>query len=54
MLRVPIRPGRDMATLLEVAARNELLKRMGRHGARAFVERLAEATGTPVDVKARG
>ena len=37
---VPVRPGRDMATILEIAARNELLKRAGHHGARAFSERL--------------
>jgi HPr kinase/phosphorylase len=43
LLRIPIRPGREMATLLEVAARNEQLKRRGRHGARAFLEGLARA-----------
>lgn len=40
---VPVRPGRDLATLLQIAARNELLKRAGHHGARAFRERLEEA-----------
>ncbi|NUP09385.1 MAG: HPr(Ser) kinase/phosphatase [Polyangiaceae bacterium] len=33
-LVVPVRPGRDMATILEVAARNELLKNAGHHAAR--------------------
>lgn len=37
---VPVRPGRDMATILEIAARNELLKRAGHHGAKAFQDRL--------------
>ena len=33
-LVVPVRPGRDMASILEVAARNELLKNAGHHAAR--------------------
>lgn len=39
-LRIPVRPGRDMGVLLEMAARNHLLKREGVHGARRFAERL--------------
>lgn len=39
-LRIPVRPGRDMGVILEMAARNQLLKREGVHGARRFVERL--------------
>jgi HPr kinase/phosphorylase len=39
-LRVPVRPGRDMAVILEISARNHLLKREGLHGARRFAERL--------------
>lgn len=42
MLRVPVHPGRDLGVLLEVAARNHLLKRAGHHSARAFTERLAK------------
>lgn len=42
MLRIPVREGRDMGVLLEVAARNQLLKRSGNHAARAFVERLGK------------
>jgi HPr kinase/phosphorylase len=41
-LRIPVRPGRNMAVILEVAARNHLLKRAGRNAARSFVERLEE------------
>jgi serine kinase of HPr protein (carbohydrate metabolism regulator) len=33
-----------MGVLLEVAARNQLLKRSGHHGARAFIDRLEKAT----------
>ena len=33
-LAIPVRPGRDMASILEVAARNELLKNAGHHAAR--------------------
>lgn len=47
-LRIPVRPGRDMGVLLEISARNHLLKREGVHGARRFVERLSHARlGTP-------
>jgi HPr kinase/phosphorylase len=33
-LVIPVRPGRDMASILEVAARNELLKNAGHHAGR--------------------
>lgn len=33
-LLIPVRPGRDMASILEVAARNELLKNAGHHATR--------------------
>ncbi|MDQ3032593.1 MAG: HPr(Ser) kinase/phosphatase [Myxococcota bacterium] len=45
MLRVPVYPGRDLGVLLEVAARNHLLKRAGHHSARAFAARLAKGLG---------
>ena len=35
-LVIPVRPGRDMASILEVAARNELLKSAGHNGAQDF------------------
>lgn len=44
-LRIPVREGRDMGVLLEVAARNQLLKKSGVHGARAFVDRLTSTKG---------
>jgi HPr kinase/phosphorylase len=43
LLVVPVRPGRNMTTILEVAARNHLLKLQGHHSARAFQERLSKA-----------
>jgi HPr kinase/phosphorylase len=42
-LRLPVRPGRNLATLVEVAARNELLKLQGTHSARAFRDQLHRA-----------
>jgi HPr kinase/phosphorylase len=43
MLVVPVRPGRNMTTIIEVAARNHLLKLQGHHSAREFQERLNRA-----------
>lgn len=40
---IPVRPGRDIAAILQIAARNELLKRAGHHGARAFRDKLEQA-----------
>jgi HPr kinase/phosphorylase len=42
-LRLPVRPGRNLATLVEVAARNQLLKLQGTHSARAFRDQLSRA-----------
>lgn len=39
-ITVPVRPGRNITTILEVAARNQLLKFQGHHSAQAFQERL--------------
>jgi HPr kinase/phosphorylase len=43
LLVVPVRPGRNMTTIIEVAARNHLLKLQGHHSAREFQERLNRA-----------
>jgi len=40
LLRLPIRPGRNMTAIVEVAARNQLLKEMGYHSALEFQDRL--------------
>lgn len=46
-VRIPVAPGRNISTIVEVAARNQLLKEMGYHSAREFQEllekRMAEA-----------
>ncbi|SEA25214.1 Hpr(Ser) kinase/phosphatase [Desulfuromusa kysingii] len=38
--RIPVAPGRNISTIVEVAARNQLLKEMGYHSAREFQELL--------------
>jgi len=42
-VQLPVRPGRNLATLIEVAARNQLLKLQGTHSARAFRDQLHRA-----------
>jgi HPr kinase/phosphorylase len=42
-VQLPVRPGRNLATLIEVAARNQLLKIQGTHSARAFRDQLHRA-----------
>jgi HPr kinase/phosphorylase len=44
-LKLPVRPGRNIATLIEVAARNQLLKAQGTHSARAFRDHLEREAG---------
>jgi HPr kinase/phosphorylase len=43
MIRMPVAPGRNVAMLVEVAARNQLLRAGGHHAARRLVTRLDEA-----------
>ena len=43
LLKIPVRPGRNIAAIIEVAARNQLLKQQGIHSAREFQDRLAVA-----------
>jgi HPr kinase/phosphorylase len=42
-LAIPVRPGRDTASILEIAARNELLKQAGHHPAKEFFGRIEGA-----------
>ncbi len=42
LLKIPVRPGRNVATIVEVAARNQLLKEMGYHSAVEFQDRLEQ------------
>ncbi len=39
-MRIPVGPGRNVGTIVEVAARNQLLKEMGYHSAREFQDLL--------------
>jgi len=41
-ITLPVRPGRNMAAIIEVAARNQLLKLQGYHAARTFQQHLTE------------
>jgi HPr kinase/phosphorylase len=41
-VRMPVAPGRNVAILVEVAARNQLLRLRGHHAAQAFADRVAD------------
>jgi HPr kinase/phosphorylase len=43
LIRMPVAPGRNIAILVEVAARNQLLKARGHHAARELALRLEES-----------
>ncbi len=46
-LTVPVRPGRNVSSIIEVAARNQLLKQRGHYSARDFQQQLLQdLTGT--------
>jgi HPr kinase/phosphorylase len=45
LIRMPVAPGRNLSTLVEVAARNQLLRARGIHAARALADRLDAALG---------
>ncbi|MBP8273470.1 MAG: HPr(Ser) kinase/phosphatase [Acidobacteria bacterium] len=40
IIRMPVAPGRNLAMLVEVAARNQILRSRGRHAAKLLAERL--------------
>jgi len=40
MIRMPVAPGRNVAILVEVAARNQLLRARGHHAARRLIDRI--------------
>jgi HPr kinase/phosphorylase len=50
MIRMPVAPGRNVSILVEVAARNQLLRARGHHAARRLVSRLHEQLAAPGDV----
>jgi len=45
LMRMPVAPGRSLAILVEVAARNQILRARGRHAAREIAARLERALG---------
>jgi len=48
LARMPVAPGRNIALLVEVAARNQLLREGGYDAARRFVERVDQLVAEPV------
>jgi HPr kinase/phosphorylase len=54
MLRIPVSPGRNVSSLIEVAARNRLLQVRGHHSAREFQERLDKALEAARESRQRG
>jgi HPr kinase/phosphorylase len=47
LVRMPVAPGRNLALLVEVAARNQLLREGGYDAAQRFVERVDAIVGSP-------
>jgi HPr kinase/phosphorylase len=48
MVRLPIQPGRNMSSIIEIAARAELLRRAGHHPAKDFIDRIEKRSHVPV------
>ncbi len=46
MVRLPIQPGRNMSSIIEIAARAELLRRAGHHPAREFIDRIEQRSAS--------
>jgi HPr kinase/phosphorylase len=53
MLRIPVSPGRNVSSLIEVAARNRLLQVRGHHSAREFQEKLDQALADAIARRGR-
>ncbi|HET8646553.1 MAG TPA: HPr(Ser) kinase/phosphatase [Vicinamibacteria bacterium] len=49
LVRMPVAPGRNLALLVEVAARNQLLKARGYDAARMFAEQVDEMLASPAE-----
>ena len=45
-VRLPVKPGRNMSSIIEIAARNELLRQAGHHPARELVARIEANAGS--------
>lgn len=48
MVRLPVQPGRNMSSIIEIAARAELLRRAGHHPAKEFIDRIERVTMAPL------
>jgi HPr kinase/phosphorylase len=48
LVTIPVRPGRDIARLVEVAALDQKLKSMGHNSAKEFNDRLIQSMQTPL------
>ena len=53
LIRMPVAPGRNLAILVEVAARNQLLRMRGINAARELVARLDASLETPAQLRVR-
>lgn len=51
LIQIPVRPGRNLSAIIEVAARNHLLKLGGQHSAREFQEKLGKEILAAEDLK---
>src|SRR6188768_1373718 len=49
LIRMPVAPGRNIAILVEVAARNQLLRARGHHAARLLAQRLEDSLRRSVE-----
>jgi HPr kinase/phosphorylase len=49
LVMMPVAPGRNIAILVEVAARNQLLRSRGHHAARVLADRLQRSLARRVD-----
>jgi HPr kinase/phosphorylase len=54
LARIPLRPGRNITPIIEVAARNQLLKVRGIHSAREFQEKVTRAIAEVRTANVRG
>ncbi len=53
LIRMPVAPGRNLAILVEVAARNQLLRMRGINAARELVARLDASLAAPAALDRR-
>ena len=54
VVKMPVAPGRNLAILVEVAARNHILKLKGQHAARDLVMKVHRMTNAAGDKEENG